>query len=209
MKSLTHILTATAVVLVLQAARTQAAFYTNADSFIFAINTGHYTEGFDGLMKGEVIPPAHFTNTGFSFDATTTSGSSLYCVGPGADHWLTVSDSTKPLVFTNFTNATAFGGYFFNTDDSGIFSTNNLTLLTVGDGTIYTNFVTNVSTTNFFGWTFASSLSSVSIISTNLGSFPTAGSVTLGTTVPEPSTWALLLLGAGTVVLAARLGRKG
>ncbi len=177
-------------------------FYTNKTDFLNAITGSNYTETFDSIPVDQTITaPTNFSANGYSFSATTASGADLYGLGTVApDHWLTTYNEGNPLVFTNFSlNATAFGGYFFNTDNNGSLTTANLELQAIGDGTTNTQFVTPTSASNFFGWTFVTGIASVTVTSTNY--FPTANNVVLGANVPEPSTWALLLLGAGTAGL--------
>lgn len=178
-------------------------FYTNKTAFLSAITGSNYTETFDSItVDTPLTPPLSFSNSGFSFNATTESGDDLYGVATAApDRWLSTFIDGDSLVFTNFSlNTTAFGGYFFNIESGGSLIPTNLVLKAVGDGTTNTQFVTPASVSNFFGWTFGTGVTSVTITSTNY--YPTANSVVLGTTVPEPSTWALLLLGAGAAGLA-------
>ena len=177
-------------------------FYTNKTDFLNAITGSSYTETFDSIPVDQTITaPTNFSGNGYSFSATTASGADLYGLGTVApDHWLTTYNEGNPLVFTNFSlNATAFGGYFFNTDNNGSQIAFNLTLQAIGDGTTNTQSLTPTTASNFFGWTFGTGIASVTVSSTNY--YPTANNVVLGTTVPEPSTWALLLLGAGATGL--------
>ncbi len=185
-----------------------AAFYTNETGFLNAITGGNYTETFDSIPVDQTITaPTNFSGSGFSFAATTGTGNPLYGLGTAApDRWLTTFDEGNPLVFTNFTNATAFGGYFFNTDNNGNIKPANLFLEAVGDGITNTQMFTVSTNTDFFGWTFGAGIASVTITSTNY--YPTASSVTLGTTVPEPSTSALILLSSGALAASAAARRR-
>ena len=179
-----------------------STFYTNKTDFLNAITGGNYTETFDSIPVNEPITaPTNFSGSGYSFSSTTGSGADLWGLGTAdPDRWLTTLDEGNPLVFTDFSpNTTAFGGYFFNTDNNGSQIAFNLTLQAIGDGTTNTQSVTPTTASNFFGWTFETGIASVIITSTDY--YPTANDVVLGATVPEPSTWALLLLGAGTAGL--------
>ena len=170
MKPASHTLAAALILFVWPTAILQAAYFTNRDDFLSAITGSNYTESFDSItVDTPLTPPLSFSNSGFSFNATTKSGDDLYGLATAApDRWLATYTDGESLLFTNFSlNTTAFGGYFFNTDNNGSQTTFNLTLQAVGDGATNTQIVTPASASNFFGWTFGTGIASVTITSTN------------------------------------------
>ncbi len=204
-----HTFFAALVAILITSMAAPAAFYTNEADFLSALTGSTYTQGFDSIPVGaEITAPTNFPPTnGFSFTATTGTGGSLWGLATAnPDRWLTTYNEGNPLVFTNLVNANAFGGYFFNTDNNGNVTPANLFLEAVGDGTTNSQMFAISTNTNFFGWTFGTQIASVTITSTNY--YPTASSVTLGTTVPEPSTYALILLSSGALAASAAARRR-
>ncbi len=185
-----------------------AQFYTNQSTFNDDITGTSYTTNLLSFPASAVVPsPANFSGNGLSVQAisTNTNDYNLYSFGNG----LTVDSEGYSLLFTNFSlETTAFGGLLFNLNTDGTFVSGNLALNAVfaDSSSIATNILSS-STNSFFG--FVGNTNILSLTVSGLTALPAAGQVTLGSNVPEPSTWALLLLGAGTVAAAARLGRKG
>lgn len=200
---------AAVVLLFVAATGTRAATFTNEADFINNIAAPYLVETFGSIQTGTTNPPLSFTNNGYSFGALSTSNEgsdpALYGILNGANRWLTVNVYGNSLVFTNFSaNVTAIGGYFFSTDYSEAFSNSPVKLtVQLSDLSVTNTTVTNTSTTNFIGFTFATNVTFFSIVATNVAQdiYPTAAKIIAGTTVPEPSSFALLLLGAGAAVL--------
>ena len=208
-----------AVVLLFVAANgTRAATFTNEADFINNIAAPYLVETFGSIQtSGFVASPTNFSGNGYSFDAITTSNhvdsppSSLYGYVSGSNHWLTVYYDNDNVVFTNFSlNVSAIGGYFFLTDDVPAFTSGEIYVTAqLSDSTLVSNNVTPASATSFFGFTFATNVISFKIGDTNDYKYPTAAKVIVGTTIPEPSSLALLLLGAGAAALLVFKKRKG
>ncbi len=200
---------AAVVLLFVAATGTRAATFTNEADFITNIAAPYLVETFGSIQtSGFVASPTNFSGNGYSFDAITTSNnttnSSLYGIVNGTNHWLAAYWANDQVVFTNFNlNASAIGGYFFLTDDSAAFTSGAIYLTAqLSDSTLITTNISPASATSFFGFTFATNVISFSIGSTNVSEkYPTAAKVIAGTTIPEPSSLALLLLGAGAAAL--------
>ena len=196
---------AAVVLLFVAATGTRAATFTNEADFINNIAAPYLVETFGSIQTGTTNPPLNFSNSGYSFEALSSSNSAypdLFGILNGTNRWLTVVAYEDSLVFTNFSlNVSAIGGYFFSTDENSAFTNSSLLLsVQLSDSTLITTNVTSATATNFYGYTFATNIRSLTIGATN-ANFPTAAKVIAGTTVPEPSSFALLLLGAGAAAL--------
>ena len=207
-----------AVLICAGAAKVQAwTNYTDEATFLSNVAAPYLVETFGSIQTGTTNPPLSFTNNGYSFGALSTSNEgsdpALYGILNGTNRWLTVNVYGNSLVFTNFSaNVTAIGGYFFSTDYNEAFSNSPVKLtVQLSDLSVTNTTVTNTSTTNFIGFTFATNVTFFSIVATNVAQdiYPTAAKVILATTVPEPSSLALLLLGAGAAALLVFKKRKG
>jgi hypothetical protein len=198
-------------------AAAQTNSYTNRSAFLSAISPSNFTETFNGIPGANfVTTPTNFSGNGFSFTATTTNGgvnNQLYGLtnGGGGDRWITLFFPEFGLVFTNFSlNSSAIGGNFFATDDQGFFTNTpiNVRILLSDSSTFSTNY-TPFGSASFLGVTFSTNVSISALVISNLNNppqFPTANNLTIGV-VPEPSTYALLGLGAVAIFVALRRRR--
>lgn len=102
-------------------------------------------------------------------------------------------------MFSDFApGVTGFGGYFFGSDVLGSFLPGGtLQFTATGGGTLnYT--LSNAGTSSFLGFVSSSPLSSVTM--TSGGDYwVTANDLTLAMPVPEPETYAMMLMGLGLV----------
>lgn len=196
-----------------QASAANWMFYSNSSAFNATLNSS-FTETFASLPStdAEVQSPTNFSGNGFAFSAVTTSNkvdSSLYSIGPSAsDRWLTLLWADDSIVLTNLNaSVRAVGGNFFGTTQDG--STPPATLTLVASFLDATTFTTNVpasGSNTFYGLTFDSQLTSLSIGADP--AFATIDNVTVGTVIPEPGTGALLIFTALIIFLgAARIKR--
>lgn len=184
-----------------------AQFYTNQSTFNAAITGASFTTNLSSLPAGQVDSPATFSGNGLSVQAlsTNTGVYNLYSFGNG----LTVNSEGYDLLFTNFSlAATAVGGLFFNLDTEGNFASGNLVLNAVfADSSSMTTNVPSASTNSFFGFVGDTNLLSLTV--SGQAGLPTAGQLTLGAPVPEPSTYALILLSSGALAAYAAARRRG
>jgi hypothetical protein len=173
-----------------------SSIYTNKADFDVAIAgaLGTYTETFSSLSPGSLASPQSFSNGIFSFSAVASSATTgLYVVDSAGDNWLAAAADASSLIFS-FTsgNVTAVGGNLFliNSEFSPV--SNNL-ILQLSDSTA-TNFTVS-SAEDFFGFVSDVPVLSLSVTSQAADNFSTAANLTVANTVPEPSTFALLLAG--------------
>ncbi len=192
-----------AVVLVASAGAAQATttVYTTAASFQALVAPGAYTETF---TRPAVDSGALFTYSGggFSYDVTADPGV-VYRSGSIIGN--NTPNETLTLTFTTG-NVTALGGNFFITDIGDAFQSVGVTL-TLNDGTVQSYTPTDVST-------FRGFISTVPILSLTM-SAPQGGqfynsldNLTVGSAVPEPSTYLMLALGLGGMLLMRRARRE-
>jgi len=196
-----------AVSAVALATSAQAAFtlYTDYNSFTSAIslyNPG--TISFSNIPTG-AFPNASYTNNGYVMNASSSGGlyGETYIVDP-TNRFLSVGGAAADdLTMTFSANVYAIGGWFMAAESDLKASSFTATIV---DASGATNIFTNNTTTNnspsvnydntFRGWVYDTNIVSMTLSTDpqNLG-FPTAANqITLA--VPEPSTYALLAIGA-------------
>jgi hypothetical protein len=187
-------------------AEASASFFTNQNSFNTAVTGPSFTINLSSLPSGQISSPATFSGNELSVQAlsTNTSEYGLFSFGNG----LTTDSEGFDLVFTNFSpNVIAFGGTFFNLDTEGTLASGNIILSALfADFTSMTTTNLVAATSNFFG--FISETSILSLTVSGGAGLPATGQLTLGAPVPEPTTWALLVLSAGALA-AARARFRG
>jgi len=196
-----------AVSAVALATSAQAAFtlYTDYNSFTSAIslyNPG--TISFSNIPTG-AFPNASYTNNGYVMNASSSGGlyGETYVVDPTIRFLSSGGAAADELVMTFSTNVYAIGGWFMAAESNLNASSFTATIVTAAG---VTNIFTNNTTTNnapsvnydntFRGWVYDTNIVSLTLSTDpqNLG-FPTAANqITLA--VPEPSTYALLAIGA-------------
>jgi hypothetical protein len=184
---------------------TQAAFLaavgtTGVDTFDNFSNTGS--------------TPSPITRPAGSFGYTAAaSTSSFFGAGSGADHWLSTNTATDSITFSGFTGGVSgFGGFFFGSDISGAFAAGSVTLTATDASGTSTFTITNATTSSFLGFVSSGPLLSATLTAVQPTSGPlwsTANDLTLAGAaatpgVPEPATWAMLLMGFGAVGFAMR-----
>lgn len=206
MKTLTKMLLSTAAaVAMMSSAKAAFTLYTDYNSFTSAIsllNPG--TISFSNIPTGPFAIPNSFTNNGYVMNASSSGGlyGETYSVDPTI-RFLSVGGATADeLVMTFSTNVYAVGGWFMAAESNLKASSFTATIVAGGVTNVFTN---NTTTNNspavnydntFRGWIYDTNIVSMTLSTDpqNLG-FPTAAnSITLA--VPEPSTYALLAIGA-------------
>ena len=183
-------------------------FFTDQSAFDAAITGASFTTNLSAFPPGQVIvSPATFSANGLSVQAvsTNTGEYNLYSFGNG----LTLDSEGFDLFFTNFSlNTTAFGGLFFNLETGGSLAPGDVVLSVLFADLSALTTTNEVTTTNsFFG--FVGNTNIVSLTISGQAGLPTAGQLSLGAPVPEPSSLSLVLLSLGSLVayLAARRRR--
>jgi len=178
-----------------------ATAYTNLASFLGAL-TNSYTENFGGITNTNstfTVAPQNFSGNGMSFSANTQpTPNGLWTIVNGETKWLSVLNTGSSLAFTLTSgNITAVGGNFFMTDFAGIFIEGGTIDILFSDSTS-TNWAPP-SASDFIGFVFDTPVTSMTLSPVASDQYVTAGTIIVGQ-VPEPSTYALLLItGAGAL----------
>lgn len=184
--------------------------YTDKASYLAAVGTPG-TDSFNDLT----------TDTDFGKSLTRTAGSYgykvstvdvLYGAGGGSDIWMSTARAQDPLVFDSFTGGVyGIGGFFFDTNDVLDYVRGNLSFTAVDASGSVTRTLTNATTSSFLGFVSTTGVTSLTVKSVGSGKWPTANDLVLGgsaaAAVPEPATWAMLLLGMGLVGATMRRRR--
>jgi len=185
--------------------------YASSSSFAAAVRPASLgVDTFDDLAnRGALTSPLPRAAGDHSYTAAASAGSpDLYGAGDASDGWLSTFDATSTITFSGFDGISAIGGTFFDTSGAGDFAqgaikltvTDSLgatSMLTISDATlsIFRGFTTNGYITSL----------TVSAVQPESGSlWPTVNDLTLGVAVPEPATWAMMILGFGLAGTALR-----
>ena len=174
--------------------------YTDMPTFFAALKGQSYTETFSSGTASSTAPVL-FSLNGFSF-TVTGAGGTYY------DDGVIGAVDVNASVTISFTsgNVLAVGGNFFETDVADNFLSAAVTL-TLNDGTTATYTPTSEST--YRGFTSTTPITSLTFAAPTDTNYATLDNLTVGTTVPEPSTWAMLGFGAaGAGVVALRSGER-
>lgn len=190
--------------------------YSDMGSYLAAISAPG-TDTFDDLYHYEDLGNTGLSRTAgdYSYSVSDSLSSNLYSVGTSTDTWMSTNEANSSLVFNNFSaGVSGFGGLFFTSLMDGSYGLGDL-VLTVSDGVdtvIYELF--GSTTSSFLGFVSDGDLSSVTITATQSDDvvfWASANNVILGTVeadfdaeVPEPATWALMILGFGLIGAAKR-----
>jgi hypothetical protein len=191
--------------LLLGAASAQAdiTVYTSQAAFNAAVSAPG-VDTYDDLSV-QLYAPSLLRNAG-AYQYTVASTNGLYGAGGPSDFWLSNNTRSDPMTFSGFSSGVnAFGGNFFGSDVSGLFSPGSTMILTASDGTTATYTLENATVGSFVGFVSTVALTSVSL--TSAGEYwPTANNVTLAMAapIPEPETYAMLLVGMGLLGAARR-----
>jgi hypothetical protein len=198
---------------VLMASAAQAAtFFTNAGAFA-AATTGLTTGDFVGIAPPNgFVSAASYTVAGVTFDSSGTDfvidpglfGGTFY---PGIPFY---SGQFNPVTTISFAGTTAFGMTYGSYNAAG-----SSVSFTLSDGSVFaTSLPGALGTPAFFGFTSAVPITSLVVNNPGSGATPVfdvlsfaTGTAGAGAVVPEPQTWALLIVGFGFAGTALRRRR--
>lgn len=169
--------------------------YTSSATFLAQVQSGGYTENFNGLS--DPLPgPAAFSGGAFAYSASAPND--IYLAGG----FLGTSqiDEALTIMFTSG-NVTALGANFFAVNISDAFQSVSLTL-TLSDGTIEVFTPTSLFD-SYRGFTSDVAFASLVISGPGMSRYAGLDNLTVGLAVPEPTS--LVLAGIGLVgLLGAR-----
>jgi len=155
---------------------------------------------------------ADLQETSYGASMNRSAGTYGYTVGavnllfPGADAgniFMSTNNRLDALTFGGFgAGVSAVGGRFFASNTAGDYSaTPSITLsMTDADG-VFTHTLLNPTTNSFLGFVSTGGLSQFSVMTPNASNlWPSVDDFTLAGTlsaVPEPATWAMMIVGFG------------
>ena len=172
---------------------TAASIYTDQSTFIAALQPGYYLEDYSSYSHGDQGTTMNFSQGGFSY--TAFAPLDLW-INTAIGHALSTNALADPIAFT-FTsgNVTAVGGYFYPSTVREQLTTGVVDLM-LSDGTTYS--LTNPDTASFAGFTTDGGVTIASMTVDVPSAWPTVDDLYVGyggTTIPEPTTIALLGIG--------------
>jgi len=177
-------------------ASAQITVYTDRSAFLAAAG-GYGVDSYDDLDIDLYESPLARNAGAYSYTASAPGG--LYGAGSGSDGWLSTNVDTDGIVFSNFApGVTGFGGYFFGSDVLGGFVPGGTLLLSATNGATLNYTLNNATTSRFLGFVSSAPLGSVTL-SSGGDYWVTANDVTLALPVPEPETYAMMLMGLGVM----------
>jgi PEP-CTERM motif len=154
---------------------------------------------------GTITLNAPNLGNGISGISDTTFGNlNGYNVNPGGSHWLGFATGSATFNFTNPTNS--FGAFF--TGLQANFGSNFQITVNDGLGTTFNPAINANGGVEFFGFTDTASFTSLTITRLS-GDYWGLDQFTINVSaVPEPSTWAMMILGFAGVGFMAYRRRK-
>lgn len=219
MPRLRHLLLAGLVGIAAQASpvHAQITLHTTFASWLAAVS-GDGLDTFDDLDPddGFVDSPAARTAGAFSYTASATNG--LFPSGSTSDAWLANFFVEDAITFDAFSpNAFGVAGEFFLTNESGQLGVQGDMTVTVTSGAFSTTqTLVNVSGPLFLAFTGVDAITSLEVqavdgsvqnpIFATVNNFR-VGAAPITTSVPEPTTVALLVAGLSGLAAAARRRR--
>ena len=194
------------------------AVYTSQASFEAAA-TNRGVDTFNNLSVIQYPSPLRRTAGSFAYTATvlrdvaTTSAQAFYGAGD-ADRWLSTNIAGDIVSFGGWSSSvSAIGGLFFGTKENGSFLANpgGVTVTATDSGGTVTRVILDPTTSSFLGFVSTGGLSLLTV-RTNMTAtsvWPAVNNLTLAraavvTPVPEPASWAMMILGMAAVGVTMR-----
>lgn len=191
------------------------SLYRSKLDFLNALNsTNYWNQTFSNLTPGNsTFSPLNYTNAPYGFQVSNPGDTEVWIDSYGGKIGITTFTTAQVISLNSLSPSTrAIGGYLYANDANVI--TNAPLTITVATSAGSTNISTNVGSTSiadyFFGFIAndpSTTFSSVTTDVSNDSAFPTLSEVTIST-VPEPSTYALLGLAASGLAVYLIRRRK-
>ena len=188
--------------------------YTSQASFLAAVGTAG-VDTFAGFSTTGSTPSPIVRTAGAYGYTGSVSTTSFFGAGTAANPWLSTNTATDTMTFNAFTGGTiaGFGGNFFGSDITGAFAAGNITLTATDASGTTTYTLVAPTTASFIGFVSTTGILSATVASVQPTSgflWPTVDNLTLAAPravtpgVPEPATWAMMIVGFGLVGGAMR-----
>ena len=191
--------------------------FTDQASYLAAISAPA-TDTFQNFVITGTTPSPQTRAVGaYGYTMAVVSGTTDLFFGAGtvANPWLSTDAANATIGFSNFTgDVFGVGGNFFGSNITGAFAAGDVTLTaTDADGTV-SQTILNAGMSSFLGFVSTSGITGMTLASSqgNGPLWPTADNLTLGgqlgSAVPEPATWAMMIIGFGAVGSMVRNSRR-
>jgi hypothetical protein len=154
-------------------------------------------------ITGSTPSPIARSAGAYSYSAAVTT-SSFFGAGTTANPWLSTNNAAASIIFSGFApTISAVGANFFGSDLSGLFAAGNIALSLTDSSGVTSFTLLNATTSSFVGFVSDGVITSLTVSSIQPASsgalWPTVDNFTLAqgltSAVPEPSTWAMMILG--------------
>ncbi len=216
--SLSRLLLAVALVALPATARAQFVVYSDLASFLAATSNAG-TDTFDDIAVFDApASPLNRLAGGYAYSATVNT-TSFFGTGSVSDTWLSTNTSTDIITFSGFgSTVRGIGGFFFGSDaNGGVRPGTNLFLSATNIGGTTMRTLVDATVGSFLGFVSGSDIVSLTVeaeLPTVDFAWPTVNDLVIAeapvaTVVPEPSSLALMLVGAGGLFVAARRRTRG
>jgi hypothetical protein len=188
--------------------------FTDQASFLAAVSAPAIDTFQDFSIDGSTPGPLTRTVGAYGYQASVST-TSFYGAGTSADHWFSTNTATDTISLVDFTGGVfGVGGNFFASNINGGFASGGVVLTaTDADGTV-SHTISNAATSSFLGFVSTRGVTGMTLASIQAGSpvWPTADNLILGgqvlSAVPEPATWAMMIIGFGAVGSMVRTSRR-
>lgn len=217
--SLASFISSSAVLAVVALAGVQTAdaatVFTSQAAFN-AATTASGVDTFTGFSTTGVTPSPIARSAGPYGYFAAAETSTFFGAGTAADPWLSTNTGTDSITFYNFATAiSAIGANFFGSDISGNFQSGNIALSLTDSFGVTSHTIIGAATSSFVGFVSDGTITSLTVSALQPGIgylWPTVDDLTLAqgltAAVPEPSTWAMMILGFAGVGYMSYRRRK-
>lgn len=195
MYAIRHLVPAIAMIAMTVSSFASPTTYVSRSDFLTHLAPSSYTESFDGLGNGPSGPQTFGTG---AYAFTAFAPSDLYLAGG----FLGTSQINEALTVTFGAGVRAFGADFFTVDLTDTFQP-VLVTLTLSDGST-TSFTPTSLADSFRGFVSTVDISSFTVSGPGNSLYASLDNLTVGSAVPEPSSFALAALGIAGLLFATR-----
>ena len=192
-----------------------AVVYTSQAAFN-AATTAAGVDNYTGFsITGSTPSPITRSAGAYGYTAAAET-STFFGAGTTANPWLSTNTATDSITFFNFASPiSAIGANFFGSNISGLFQSGSIALSLTDSFGLTSHTIISATTSSFIGFVSSGTITSLTVEAVQPGTgflWPTVDNLTLAqgltTAVPEPSTWAMMILGFAGVGFMTYRRRK-